>query len=41
VSAREALNHVIAHIDAEIVELYRRRGALQSGTRSPETGRRP
>jgi hypothetical protein len=33
VSAREALANVIAHLDAEIVELHRRRGEIERGTR--------
>lgn len=32
VSAREALDNVIAHIDAEIVELHRRREEISRGT---------
>lgn len=36
VSAREALDNVIAHVDAEIVELHRRREAV---AHHPERGR--
>jgi hypothetical protein len=32
VSAREALDNVIAHLDAEIVELHRRREEIERGT---------
>ena len=32
-SAREALYNVIAHVDAEIVELHRRREEIERGTR--------
>lgn len=34
VAAREALDNVIAHLDAEIVELHRRRAALRPGARA-------
>ena len=34
VSAREALANVVAHVDAEIVELHRRREAMKRGTRT-------
>jgi hypothetical protein len=34
VSAREALDNVIAHLDAEIVELRRRREEIERGTRA-------
>ncbi len=34
VSAREALDNVITHIDAEIVELHRRREEIRRGTQS-------
>ncbi|MGA8864119.1 MAG: hypothetical protein WB444_09950 [Gallionella sp.] len=34
VSAREALDNVIAHIDAEIVELHRRREGIRRGTQA-------
>ena len=36
VSAREALDNVIAHVDAEIVELRHRRETMQSGTQTRE-----
>lgn len=32
VSAREALDNVIAHLDGEIVELHRRREEIERGT---------
>jgi hypothetical protein len=32
VSAREALDNVIAHLDAEIVELHRRREEIERAT---------
>jgi len=32
VSAREALDNVIAHVDGEIVELHRRREEIERGT---------
>jgi len=38
VSAREALANVLAHVDAQIVELHRRRDAL---TRHPGPGSAP
>jgi hypothetical protein len=34
VSAREALTNVIAHVDAEIVELHRRREELERATQA-------
>jgi hypothetical protein len=34
VSAREALANVIAHLDAEVVELHRRRQEIERGTRA-------
>jgi hypothetical protein len=34
VSAREALDNVIAHVDAEIVELQRRREQIERGTQA-------
>ncbi len=34
VSAREALDNVIAHIDAEIAELHRRREEVKRGTQA-------
>ncbi|MGA9664890.1 MAG: hypothetical protein WBQ69_00380 [Gallionella sp.] len=34
VSAREALDNVIAHINAEIVELHRRLEEIRRGTRT-------
>jgi hypothetical protein len=34
VSAREALDNVIAHVDAEIVELHRRREEIERGTQA-------
>ncbi len=32
VSAREELDNVLAHVDAEIVELHRRRQEIERGT---------
>ena len=34
VSAREALDNVIAHVDAEIVELHRRREEIERDTQA-------
>jgi hypothetical protein len=36
VSAREALDNVIAHVDAEIIELRRRRKEIEHGTQTQE-----
>lgn len=34
VSAREALDNVIAHVDAEVIELHRRRSEIESGAQT-------
>jgi hypothetical protein len=36
VSAREALDNVIAHVDAEIIELRRHRKEIEHGTQTQE-----
>lgn len=33
-SAREALDNVIAHVNAEIIELHRRREEIERGTKA-------